>query len=91
MNRYQNLALAALSLALWAAPVFAKDAAPAKPKACCSAEKKSACCQKKSACCKDDDARGKCAKTGKPKLQCCASKASQMPPCCQKNCPPKAR
>ena len=28
----------------------------------------------------------KCEVTGLPRPQCCASKASLMPPCCQKGC-----
>ena len=27
-----------------------------------------------------------CEVTGKPRRQCCASKASPMPPCCMKGC-----
>ena len=27
-----------------------------------------------------------CEVTGKPRWQCCASKASPMPPCCMKGC-----
>lgn len=27
-----------------------------------------------------------CGHTGRPRWQCCASKASPMPPCCQKGC-----
>ena len=56
---------------------------PASHAKCCSTGKKEACCHG------GKPAKGVtavCAVTGKPLRECCGSKASQMPPCCQKDC-----
>ena len=56
--------------------------------ACCDTPG-AACCTEKTNCC--DTGRAKataatCEVTGLKRAQCCASKASQTPPCCQKGC-----
>lgn len=71
----------------------AADAAKKTRPACCanhpSAHAKCCATGKKEACCHSKSAKGVtavCGVTGKPLARCCGSKASQMPPCCQKGC-----
>lgn len=53
-------------------------------KTCC--DKKAPCRAKHPGCCDNPDPKATCTVTGKPRAQCCASKASPMPPCCMKGC-----
>jgi hypothetical protein len=74
--------------------VGSASAKPAKVASCCvnHAASHAKCCDtgKADECCRAEKlAKGDvrvCAITGKPLTQCCGSKASQTPPCCQKGC-----
>jgi hypothetical protein len=57
---------------------------PASHAKCCKSGRTADCCHNPAASKKGGTAV--CAITGKPLAQCCGSKASQMPPCCQKGC-----
>jgi hypothetical protein len=57
---------------------------PASHAKCCKAGTEAACCHGGKAPAKGVTAV--CAITGKPLKECCGSKASQTPPCCQKGC-----
>jgi hypothetical protein len=61
---------------------------------CCNQPETAACCKTGTACCDRKDCCGPqrkapasaCPVTGLERAQCCASKASQTPPCCQQGC-----
>ena len=61
---------------------------------CCDQPKTAACCKSGTACCdrkgyrgpKKETATSLCPVTGLNRSQCCASKASPMPPCCAQGC-----
>lgn len=63
---------------------------------CCDQPNKPECCQKGVSCCDKPSCCGPvkqakqptalCNVNGKPRWQCCPTKASPMPPCCQKGC-----
>jgi hypothetical protein len=57
---------------------------PASHAKCCKSGSNEACCHSPKRA--DKEGVRVCAVTGKPLQQCCGSKASQMPPCCQKAC-----
>ncbi len=65
-----------------------------KVKFCCDQPDKAKCCKTGTACCDMEGCCGPkkakkaaaCPVTGMDHSKCCASKASPMPPCCQKAC-----
>ena len=73
-----------------------KTACCTPAKSCCTETRKAACCKPGAACCRADKAccaskptvksAGACPVTGLDRRQCCASKASPLPPCCMKGC-----
>jgi hypothetical protein len=88
--------VAMLALLLSVAPTGADPKQPgccATKTRCCAEAKR--CCQTRAACCDMKDCCGPkpapkaaaaCPVTGLARRQCCASKASQQPPCCAKGC-----
>jgi hypothetical protein len=84
-------AMLALTLGTAVVPSYAKGAKvpsccpshPASHAKCCTSGKTEECCRVEKM---PKSAVRTCAITGKPLSQCCGSKASQTPPCCQKGC-----